>query len=122
MSRAIVLTGTLALLVAVVAAHVGCERQQPAADSTPTTTTSPSADAQVKTVTVPVEGMSCAACVASVRKNLASIDGVSGVEVSLEHRRAKVRYEEEKVSPARIAESIRKLGYKAGEPKVEAAR
>ena len=115
MGRTLVVTGSLVLTAVAVALHLGCDRQEAA-------TPSAAPDAQVKTVTVTVEGMSCAACVASVRKNLTAIDGVAGVEVSLERRHATVRYDEQKVSPERIAESIRRLGYKAGEPKVEAAR
>ena len=121
MSRTMCLAGTLAFAVAAVATQIGCDRQLQA-ESSPSTTTAPSMDARVKTVTVPVEGMSCAACVASVRKNVASIDGVTGVEVSLEQRHAKVRYREEKVSPVRIAESVQKLGYKVGEPRIETSR
>lgn len=122
MSRTMPLTGTLLLVVAVVAGHLGCDRQPPSAGSSSSTTTSPSADAQVKAVTVPVEGMSCAACAASVRKTVSAIDGVSDVEVDLEHRQAKVRYAPENTSPQQIAGAIAKLGYKAGEPTVEAAK
>ena len=121
MSRTMLLTGTLTLLVAAAAADLGCDRAQPSAGSSSSATTSPSTAADVKTVTVPVEGMSCAACAASVRK-VASIDGVSSVEVDLQHRRAKVRYAPEKSSPQQIAGAISKLGYKAGEPKVEEAK
>ncbi len=120
MNRTILVTVTLTFVIAALAVHLGCDRQQPSAESSPST--SPSTDASVKTITVSVDGMSCAACVASVRKNVTALDGVTGVEVSLEKRQAKVHYQEEKVSPARIAESIQKLGYKAGEPKVEAAQ
>ena len=78
--------------------------------------------APTATAVVPVEGMSCAACAASVRKTVASIDGVTAVEVDLEHRQAKVRYVPEKTSPQQIAGAITKLGYKAGEPTIEAAK
>lgn len=37
--------------------------------------------ANMKTVVIPVEGMSCAACTARIKKSLASIDGVGEVEV-----------------------------------------
>ena len=76
----------------------------------------------MKTTAVAVEGMSCAACAASVRKTVSAIDGVSDVEVDLEHRQAKVRYVSGKTSPQQIAGAISKLGYKAGEPKVEEAK
>jgi Cu+-exporting ATPase len=73
-------------------------------------------------VAVPVDGMSCAACVASVRNGLKSLDGVTGVEVNLAQREAKVEYESEKVSPEKIVKAINELGYRAGEPKVEKAK
>ena len=117
MNQTTLLACTLACAAAAVSAPIACDRKQSA--SAPATTTGPSKNVLVKTVTVPVEGMSCAACVASVRKNLAAIDGVDRVEVSLEHRHAKAKYREGKISPAQIAESIQKLGYKVGEPKIE---
>ncbi len=40
----------------------------------------------VKRVTIPIEGMSCAACAARVKKTLKAIPGVQAVELNLEHR------------------------------------
>ena len=122
MSRTTLLTGTLAFAIAAGAAQFGCDRGQPAAAPPPATGPASSADAPVKLVTLPVEGMSCAACVASVRKTLNSVEGVTGVEVSLEHRQAKVHYREKQVTPERVAEAVKKLGYKTGEPMVEGHR
>lgn len=73
-------------------------------------------------VTLPVEGMSCASCVTSIKKSLGSMNGVNRVDVDLQLRQAKVVYQAEKVSPKQIAAAINKLGYKAGPAKVEAAR
>jgi len=84
------------------------ERQQAAA--TPT-----------RMVVLPVEGMSCGACVASVKRTVSALEGVTGVEVSLETRQARVHYEDGKVTPDRIAAAIRELGYKTGAPVVEAS-
>ncbi len=69
-----------------------------------------------RTVTLPVEGMSCGSCVASVKRTVSALDGVTGVEVSLETRQARVQYQEGKVTPGRIAAAIRELGYRTGEP------
>jgi len=71
---------------------------------------------QVKTVTIPIEGMTCASCVARVKKALKSIAGVTEVEVSLEHRNARVSYLGTKVSPEHLAAAISTLGYRAGTP------
>ena len=75
-----------------------------------------------RAVTLPVEGMSCGSCVASVKRTVKALPGVTGIEVSLEKRQARVHYEEGKVTPDRIADAIRGLGYKTGEPVMEARR
>lgn len=68
-------------------------------------------------VLIPVEGMSCSACVARVKRTLKGIEGVSDVKVSLEKREAEIRYQPEKTSPAKLGKAIDELGYKAGVPK-----
>lgn len=65
---------------------------------------------------ISVDGMTCASCVAAVKRTVTSLDGVRSVEVSLEQKRATVRYEENTVKPEQIREAITKLGYKVGEP------
>ena len=82
-------------------------------DSQPART---AAGAELKTISIPVEGMTCAACVARVKKSLATLDGVSAVEVSLAERRARVHYAAGKLSPEQLANAINDLGYHAGEP------
>ena len=115
MSRFVVIAVAVVLVVMGVAVFVNSKRSgmQP---------TDPALRAATKTLTVPVEGMSCASCAASVRKTLKSIDGVAAVEVDLEHRRARVEYAAEKVTPQQVQAAVTELGYKAGEPSVEAAR
>lgn len=68
-------------------------------------------------ITIPVEGMTCNVCVASVKKKLTSIEGLQSVEVSLEHRQASIFYEPGKVTPEQVQKAINELGFKAGEPK-----
>ncbi len=75
-----------------------------------------------KTAVIPVEGMSCMSCVARVKRTLAKIDGVEEVTVSLEKREARIRYIEGKVTPARLAEEINSLGYRAGTPRAEESK
>jgi copper chaperone CopZ len=71
----------------------------------------------IKTVTIPIEGMSCSACAARVKRTLKAIDGVIEAEINLEHRNARVRYVESKISPERLVAAINQLGYKAGTPR-----
>ena len=75
-----------------------------------------------QTVTIPIEGMSCASCVARVKKALRSIDGVTEVEVSLAQRAARVSYLDAQVSPEHLAAAINDLGYRAGTPTMESTR
>lgn len=89
---------------------------QPQAIAAPTAVSEPATNR--KTVTIPVEGMSCVACAAAVKKALKSIDGVSNVEVSLENRTARVTYASDTLSPDSFVTIINKLGYKAGVPAV----
>ncbi|KAB2913235.1 MAG: heavy-metal-associated domain-containing protein [Hyphomicrobiaceae bacterium] len=77
----------------------------------------PAAESAVKTVVIPVEGMACVACAASVKRALKTIDGVAAVEVNLEQRAARVTYMPGKVTPDRLVAAINKLGYRAGTPK-----
>lgn len=74
-------------------------------------------EADLKTVIIPVEGMACIACAATVRRAIKSLDGVSHVEVSLEKRTAQVTYAAGKLSPDRIVAAVNKLGYRAGTPR-----
>lgn len=69
--------------------------------------------------TMPVEGMTCNACVAGVKKKLRSMDGLNEVEVSLEHRQVTFAHDPAKVTPAQVQQAINEIGYKAGEPVTE---
>jgi copper chaperone CopZ len=85
--------------------------------SLPATLAAGTSGAQVRTVVIPITGMVCVACAATVKRALKAVDGVSQVEVSLETRAAWVTYSPDKVSPDRLVEAINKGGYKAGVPK-----
>ena len=78
--------------------------------------------ANTRVVTIPVEGMSCISCAATVKKTIQKIDGVTEVEVSLEHRAARVRYINGMVSPDQLVAAINHLGYQAGTPQAEETR
>ncbi len=73
-------------------------------------------EASTKVVQIRVEGMSCAACAARVKKALASIGGVSDVEVSLVERRARVRFDPGRATPDQLVAAIDGLGYRADGP------
>jgi len=73
-------------------------------------------EGNMKTVIIPIEGMSCSACAARVKKALTSIDGVADVEVNLAERNARVRFVLSKLSPDRLVSAVNGLGYRASEP------
>ncbi|MBI4589090.1 MAG: heavy-metal-associated domain-containing protein [Candidatus Rokubacteria bacterium] len=76
----------------------------------------------MKTVIIPIEGMSCSACAARVKKALTSIDGVSDVEVNLADRNARVRFAPCKLSSDRLVGAVNGLGYHASAPAEAASK
>ncbi len=69
-----------------------------------------------QTVRIPVEGMSCVACAARVKKTLKAIAGVDEVEVHLGERNARVRFDSRRLNADRLVQTINELGYSAGTP------
>ena len=70
-----------------------------------------------KVVDIPVDGIGCVACAASVKSAVKALPGVVGVEVNLEKRNARVTYLANILTPDRIVAAIDRLGYTAGMPK-----
>ncbi|MFZ9978250.1 MAG: heavy metal translocating P-type ATPase [Candidatus Kapaibacteriota bacterium] len=60
---------------------------------------------------LPVEGMTCAACVARVEKSLKKIGGVSNATVNLAAETVRLEYDVEQVSLETIAQSLHESGY-----------
>lgn len=71
-----------------------------------------------KTVTIPVEGMTCAACSSRIEKVLNKQDGIEA-SVNLTTEQAKVTYDEEKTSFEDIRARIEKTGYKVPEESLQ---
>lgn len=73
-----------------------------------------------KTVTLSVPGMTCAACPITVKAALNRVDGVKGVDVSYEHREARVAFEDTKTSVTALIKATTNAGYpstlKQGQP------
>ena len=65
---------------------------------------------EVSTVTIPVTGMSCAACQAFVQKTLEQQAGVESATVNLLLQNATVRYAASGTSPNALVEAIRETG------------
>ncbi len=91
-------------------------KERPAAIPSSTTKVPPASVADVKqrTVTVPIQGMSCASCVARIEQGLASIGGVSRATVNLATEQATIDFAPNHTDARVIAETIRDLGYTPG--------
>jgi Cu+-exporting ATPase len=59
----------------------------------------------------PVEGMTCASCVARVEKALSRVDGVSGASVNLATKTAAVTADPRRAAPERLVSAVRDAGY-----------
>lgn len=60
-----------------------------------------------------VEGMTCGGCVRSVTRAVQQLAGVESVDVSLADKRATVRYDDARVTPAAIVGAITDAGFEA---------
>jgi len=67
-------------------------------------------------ITIPVGGMTCAACQAGVQKALRRETGVVDATVNLMMKSAAVTYDPTAVSPQGLVEAIRRIGYEAELP------
>ncbi len=74
---------------------------------------------ELRTVQIPVEGMTCAVCASGVRQAMMGTEGVVKAEVDLAQRHAVVRYVEGQVTPGQLAQRINGLGYRAGTPEAK---
>src|SRR5437879_3697681 len=72
-------------------------------------------------LTIPIEGMSCASCVAKIEHGLSAVPGVSRAAVNLATEQATVEYQPGVTDPAAIQETIRSLGYTPVLPAAPAA-
>src|SRR5512140_492034 len=77
--------------------------------------------ATVETLTLPVEGMTCAMCVARVEKALKKVEGVSAAAVNLATEKATVEFDPGKVTFERLQAAVNDSGYTLKAPAPEAA-
>lgn len=62
-------------------------------------------------VSLPVLGMSCASCAATIEGTLKGIEGVARVQVNVNGGRALVAYDPQRVDLARLVAAIQEIGY-----------
>jgi Cu+-exporting ATPase len=71
------------------------------------------------TLSFPVEGMTCASCVARVEKVIKKLDGVEEVSVNLATEKVTLKADPSLVTPEKIAEVVEGAGYKLILPQPE---
>ena len=69
-------------------------------------------------IILPVEGMSCASCAATVQEALASADGVVGATVNFATAKAAVDYDDSQTHVAELIKTVRSAGYNCGKASV----
>lgn len=62
-------------------------------------------------IVLPVHGMTCGGCVASVERALLRVSGVESVDVSLAGASARVRYQPEQVVRADLVQAVEAAGF-----------
>jgi Cu+-exporting ATPase len=73
-----------------------------------------------ETVSIPVQGMTCATCVGRVEKALRALPGVEA-SVNLATERADVTYDPLRIKPSALPEAIKAAGYDVPHQKIELA-
>ena len=65
----------------------------------------------IRQLTLPITGMTCANCVATVERNLKKLEGVQSAVVNLSSERATVDFEPNKLQLADVIARVNRAGY-----------
>ncbi len=74
-----------------------------------------------KTLTLPVTGMTCANCVATVERNVRKLDGIQEANVNFASEKLSLVYDDALVKPADVITRVRRAGYDVPEQTVDLA-
>lgn len=66
-----------------------------------------------KDISIPIQGMTCAACAKAIEKGVGKLEGVENVIVNFATEKANVKYDPQKTRLSEIKQAISKAGYKA---------
>jgi len=117
---------TLALASAIVTAFLGMSgwtAAQATFAATPTTARAQVTESNLRTITLPVKGMTCFTCELHVTRTLKKLEGVKGAEASVARASATVRYDPARASVEQLVEAINKeTPYEAVSPEPNARR
>ena len=67
----------------------------------------------MKEVKLNIEGMHCTGCSTRLEKVLNNVDGLEDAKVSLEEKKADIKYDETQVSEKELIEAVEDAGFKA---------
>ena len=67
----------------------------------------------MKEVKLNIEGRHCTGCSTRLEKVLNNVDGVEDAKVSLEEKKADIKYDETQVSEKELIEAVEDAGFKA---------
>ena len=68
-------------------------------------------ESTLKSITIPIEGMTCSACSSAVERSLKKLDGAHEVYVNLTTEKAMITYDPSVLKTSTIKQSITKAGY-----------
>jgi len=68
---------------------------------------------EIKKIIIPIKGMHCASCAATVEKSLKKVSGVKSANVNFASERASIEYDPEKADESRLERAVEDAGYKA---------
>ncbi|WP_304129993.1 cation-translocating P-type ATPase [Ignavibacterium album] len=74
---------------------------------------------EIKKISLPIEGMTCASCVARVEKALTNAPGVINVAVNLATEKAMIEFNPNDFDLARVKDFVEEAGYKVRLPAIE---
>jgi len=74
---------------------------------------------QIKEITLPISGMTCAACATRIEKGLNKLEGVEQATVNLALEKAAIKYNPETTNTEHFVQKIKDLGYDVLSEKVE---
>ena len=66
----------------------------------------------MKEIKLKIEGMHCTGCSTRLEKVLNNVDGVESAKVSLEEKKADIKYDETQVNEKELIEAIEDAGFK----------
>ncbi len=81
--------------------------------------TTEQSERKTEEITIPVSGMTCAACVKRVEKALNAVEGVESASVNLSAAKAGVIYDPEAVGIPDLESAITEIGYEVPAARLE---